>query len=114
MEIIYRKKQASAAEVLKEMPDPPGYSTVRSILSILEKKGLLKHGKTGKKYIYSPIIPRKRAMHSAIKQLLKTYFNNSLQEAVEAMIELDKKNLEELDLNRLSEMIEKTRKEGLK
>lgn len=111
MDIIYKKKNASAGEIQKEIPDPPGYSTVRSVLSILENKGLLKHKKIGKKYIYSPKIPHKKAMNSAVKQLLKTYFNNSLQEAVETMIEIDSRNLAELDFERLSSLIEKYRKE---
>jgi predicted transcriptional regulator len=111
MEIIYKKNSASAAEIHEEMANPPGYSTVRSILTILENKGLLVHKKSSKKYIYSPTIPRKRAMLSAVKQLLKTYFNDSLQEAVEAMIEIDRENLAELDLDRLTRLIETARKE---
>jgi predicted transcriptional regulator len=47
MEVIYRKKVATAQEVLDEMPDPPGYSTVRSFLTILEEKGFLKHERRG-------------------------------------------------------------------
>ena len=109
MEVIYRWKSASVHEVLGEIPSPPSYSAVRAMLNILEEKGFLKHRKEGRKYIYSPTIPHKRAMRSAVKQLLQTYFNNSIEEAVGALVEIDSKKLTEAEFDRLTELIEKAR-----
>jgi BlaI family penicillinase repressor len=111
MDVIYRRKSGSVKEVREDILDPPSYSTVRALMSILEKKGFLKHRKNGKKYIYSPTIPRKRAMYSAIKHILQMYFNNSVEEAVEALIEVNRKALTDKELDRLTELIEKVREE---
>ena len=106
MEIIYNRKCASAGEVQENLPKPPTYSAVRSILKILEKKGLLNHRKKGKKYIYYPTISPKKAMHSAIRNLLKTHFDNSIEKAVTAILEVEDKNLTDEELDRLSRLIE--------
>ena len=110
MEVIYRRRSASVKEVLQAIPSPPSYSAVRAMLNILEEKGFLKHRKEGRKYIYSPTIPHKRAMRSAVKQLLQTYFNNSIEEAVGALVEIDSKNLTDAEFDRLAELIERVRK----
>jgi predicted transcriptional regulator len=111
MEAIYRKKSASVKEVLEEIPQPPSYSAVRAMLNILEAKGFLKHTKQGKKYIYIPTIPHGKAMQSAVRQVLKTYFNNSVEDAVAAIINIDRKNLEQTDFDKLASLIESARKE---
>ena len=109
MEVIYRWRSASVNEVLRAIPSPPSYSAVRAIMNILEDKEFLKHRKEGRKYIYSPTIPHKRAMRSAVKHLLQTYFNNSIEEAVRALVEIDSKKLTETGFDRLAELIEKAR-----
>jgi BlaI family penicillinase repressor len=111
MDIVYRRKEVSAQDVWQEVPDFPSYSAVRSVLSILEEKGLLTHWVEGKKYIYSPTIPHKKAMSSAVKQLLSTYFDNSLERAVTAMLEIHTEDLTERDLERLAHIIEQAKKE---
>ena len=112
MEVIYRRKSASVKEVLEDIPNPPTYSAVRSILNILEEKGFLKHKKQGKKYIYSPTIPTGKATKSAVKQLLHTYFDNSLEKAVTTMLEMHNDGLTDADYKRLSRIIERARKES--
>jgi predicted transcriptional regulator len=111
MDAIYKKKSASVKEVLDEIRDPPSYSAVRAMINILEGKGFLMHKKSGLKYIYSPTISPKKAMNSAVRQLLKTYFNDSIEEAVAAVIKT-KKNLTETDYERLTGLIEASKKKG--
>ena len=113
MEVIYRSKSASVKEVLDEIPNPPTYSAVRSILNILEEKRFLKHSKQGKKYVYSPTISPRKATNSAVKQLLTTYFDNSLEKAVITMLEMHNDDLTDADFKRLSRIIERARKEGV-
>ena len=113
MEVIYRKKVATAQEVMDEIPDPPGYSTVRSFLTILENKGFLKHERRGRRYVYSPVISHTSAVKSTLQNVLKTYFNNSVEDAVSALMELHGKHLNDDDYDRLIERIEKAKKEGI-
>jgi BlaI family transcriptional regulator, penicillinase repressor len=112
MEAIYRNKAASVQEILREIPSPPSYSAVRATVNILERKGFLKHGKEGKKYVYSPKIPERKAMRGAVKQLLKTYFEDSLEKAVTAMLEIHKNDLSDDDIERLADIIKKSKKEA--
>jgi predicted transcriptional regulator len=113
MEVIYRHLNASVREVLAEIPNPPTYSAVRSIMNILVEKGFLKRTKYGKKYIYSPTVSQKKAMRSALKQLLTTYFGGSLENAVTALLEIHSEDLKDEDFQKLMDLIEKARKEGV-
>ena len=114
MDVIYRRKGATAKQVQEDIPNPPTNAAVRSVLIILEKKGFIKHKRQGKKYIYTPTIPTKKARHSAAKQLLSTYFDNSLESAVSTMLEIRNKDLTEEDLEKLTRMIQNAKKEGIK
>ena len=111
MDIIYRKKNATAKEVMEKIPNAPSYSTVRKLLHILEQKGFLKHVQDGLKYIYYPKIPHKKAMRSAVRQLIETYFDNSVEEAMTALIEYKSEGISDSDLNKMIDLIEKMKKE---
>ena len=64
MDVIYRSGEATAAEVMDGMPDPPSYSAVRAMLRILEEKGHLTHTKDGPRYVYQPTVaPDKARQH---------------------------------------------------
>ncbi len=110
MEFLYRKRAASVAEVLKGIPDPPSYSAVRTTVNILERKGHLRHVKEGRKYLYSPVTSSRKAVQGALRHLLSTYFDNSLEQAVAALVKLHGKALSEEDFERLERMIRKQRK----
>ena len=112
MHIIYERGQASAAEVMANLPDPPGYSAVRAMLRILEEKGYLKHDKEGPRYVFSPTLPRQKASRAVLKQLLQTFFDGSVERAVAALLDISESGLSDEDLNRLAGLIEKARKEG--
>ena len=112
MNIVFQKQEVSVQEVLDELPDPPSYSAVRAWLRILEEKGFLKHAKHGAKYIYSPNISTQKSMRSDLTQLLKTYFSNSIEAAIAALIDVNKNQLEEHDYERLIEIINEARNTG--
>ena len=112
MDAVYRLNRATAAEVLENLPDPPSYSAVRTMLRLLEEKGYLKHEQDGPRYIYVPTLSRDKARLSALKQLVQTFFDNSTEEAMAALIDLSRTKFSDEELNRLSELIEKARKEG--
>src|SRR5438270_13678886 len=112
MDIVYQRGQATAAEVLEAMPAPPGYSAVRAMLRLLEEKGYLRHEQDGPRYVFLPTLSRERARQSAMKQLLQTFFDNSAEQAVAALRDMSRARLSAAELDRLSEMIDKARKEG--
>jgi predicted transcriptional regulator len=112
MDIIYARGEASAAEVREGLPDPPSYSAVRALLRILEEKGHLQHEREGPRYVYRPTVPRREARQSAMRRLLRTFFDNSAEDAVAAFIDMSAEELSDDELKRLSRLIEQARKEG--
>ena len=112
MEAVYALRQASVADVLAALPDPPSYSAVRAILNTLEEKGHLRRKKSGKKFLYLPTVPREKASRSALQNLLATFFSGSATQAMASLIELDDNELTDDELDRLSKMIENARKGG--
>jgi BlaI family penicillinase repressor len=110
MEFLYRNPGAPVAEILRGIPDPPGYSAVRATVSILERKGHLRHTQQGKKYLYSPIASRSKAAKGAVQHLLSAYFDNSPEAAVAAIIRLHDKDLIATDIERLERIIDRLRK----
>src|SRR5437879_379920 len=84
MDVVYRRGEATAADVLAGLDDPPGNTAVRTFLRILEEKGHLKHRQDGLKYVYQPTRPRGHAGRSALRRVLQTFFDGSLEKAVAA------------------------------
>jgi BlaI family penicillinase repressor len=112
MDIIYGLKEATALQVLERLPSPPSYSAVRALLRVLEQKRHLAHRQDGPRYVFSPILPRERARRGALQDLLKTFFDNSTEDVVAALLDISEDNLSESDYSRLLELVEKARKEG--
>jgi len=112
MDVIYRSGRATAAEVLDQLADPPSYSAVRALLRVLEDKGHLRHEEDGPRYVFLPTVPRERALQSALRQLLHTFFDGSAEQAVAALLDLSSARLSDAELQRLSQLIADARKEG--
>jgi predicted transcriptional regulator len=112
MDVIYRTGRATAAEVLDQLADPPSYSAVRALLRVLEEKGHLRHEEDGPRYVFVPTVPRERARASALRQLLRTFFDGSTEQAVAALLDLSSTRLSDAELARLSQLIADARKEG--
>ncbi len=112
MEIIYENGNATAAEVLERIPDPPSYSAVRAMLRILEEKGHLRHEQQGPRYVFMPTVPREEARESALKRVVRTFFDGSAEGAMAALLDLDDENLDEEALERLADRIRAARREG--
>ena len=112
MEILYQRGKASASEVRGAMEDAPSYSAVRAMLRVLEEKGHVKHQAEGLKYVYLPIVTHEKAKRSAVKHLLDTFFSNSPEQVVAALLDVSSKRLSREELDRMAEMIDKAKKEG--
>jgi predicted transcriptional regulator len=111
MDVIYRYGKVTAAEVLAEIPDPPGYSAVRAMLRLLEEKGHVRHEQDGPRYVYLPIVNRDKARRSAMRHLVRTFFDGSTEDAVAALLQNDS-GMSDEELERLSQMIASAKKEG--
>jgi BlaI family penicillinase repressor len=112
MEILYQHGKASASEVRGLMESAPGYSAVRAMLRVLEEKGHVKHQAEGLKYVYVPTVTREKAKRSAVKHVLDTFFNGSPEQIVAALLDVSSTRLTREELDRMSEMIEKAKREG--
>src|SRR3954452_20575738 len=112
MDILYRRNRATAAEVMTELPGDPNYSTVRTQLRVLEEKGHVRHEEEGLRYVYAPAVPRHAARKSALKHLVETFFDGSAEQVVAAVLGGEASRLSDDDLERISELIEKARKDG--
>ena len=112
MDILYQRGKASASEVREAMEAAPGYSAVRAMLRVLEEKGHVRHQAEGLKYVYVPTVARDKAKRSAVKHVMETFFNGSAEQIVAALLDVASTQLTRGELDRMSEMIEKAKKEG--
>ena len=112
MDIIYSRGTASATEVMESLPDPPSYSAVRALLRVLEEKGHLRHEQDGQRYVYSPTVERERAKRSALRRVLQTFFDDSAEDAVAALLDISQENLSDGELRRMENLIKQARREG--
>lgn len=112
MDIVYRRGSATATEVRESLPDPPSYSAVRAMLRILEEKGHVRHEQDGPRYVFHATLSVESARRSALRRMLQTFFDNSLEEAVATLLDVESSNVTEEELERLARMIEAARKEG--
>jgi predicted transcriptional regulator len=110
MDALYTLGKASAAQILEQIPNPPTYTAIRTHLTILERKGHVRHETDGTRYVYEPMVAREQMGSRAIDTILKTFYGNSVERVVAAMLEQEDVSRDELD--RLAQLIEKAREEG--
>lgn len=111
MDILHARPQATAAEVLDALPDPPSYSAVRALLRILEEKGHARHRQEGNRYIYLPRASRQTASRSALKRVVSTFFQGSVAKAMAALLEGTDTRLSDAELEQMRQLIERANKQ---
>jgi predicted transcriptional regulator len=109
MDIVYAREAATANDVLADLPDPPSRVSVRTILRILEEKGHLRHKVRGREFVYEPTRPRKREGQSAMRRVLRTFFDGSLTKALTAHMSDPAAELSPEELDRLEQLIKQAR-----
>ncbi|GAA0548677.1 putative transcriptional regulator [Rhizomicrobium palustre] len=112
MDVLYKLGQATAAQVEMALADPPTYTAIRTHLTILEKKGHVRHTQDGPRYVYQPKVAREKMAQKAVKSMLSTFFNDSVEGVVAALLNQEDTKLSRDQLDRLSAMIEKAKEEG--
>lgn len=112
MDVLYKLGRASVADVLSRLGGKPHYSTVRAQLRVLEEKGHVKHEEDGTRYLYVPTVPRDVARQSALRHLVETFFDGSSEKVVTALLGGEATQISRDELERLAQLIEKSRKEN--
>src|SRR3954470_21308662 len=112
MDLLFQRGKASVGEVMDGIPDPPGYSAVRTTLRTLGQKGRVSHEEDGRAYICRPTLRRDAARKSALTHVLKTFFDNSAEQAVAALLELKGARLTGAELERVGRLVDKAKREG--
>jgi predicted transcriptional regulator len=112
MDVLYKEGRATAATVMELMPDPPGYSAVRTLLATLENKGYVRHERDGAKHVFIPTVARGNAARTAISHLVHTFFEGSRGRAVAALLNVDPSQFSKEELDELNELIQRARKGG--
>ena len=112
MDVLFRRGKATVAEVRSELAQPPTYSAVRGMLRFLEDKGLVAHEQDGVRYVYRPVMSPRVARTSALKHLVRIFFNGSTRSAVAALLDMSEADLSAKDRQQILHMIEKADKEG--
>src|SRR4029450_12303177 len=112
MEILHRRRRATAEEIRSELPAAPGGSSVRKLLDIMMDRGLLGREYDGPRYMYFPAAKPAEASRSALKQLVRTFFNDSPSSAMAALLDLQGTTLTESDYRRLATLLKRVRDHG--
>jgi predicted transcriptional regulator len=112
MDVLYKLERATVGQVLAKLADKPSYSTVRAQLRVLEEKGHVRHEEQGLRYVYIPAVPRDVARRSALRHLVETFFEGSTEKTVATLLGGKISRISSEELDRLSRLIAKSRKEG--
>jgi predicted transcriptional regulator len=112
MDILHRRGESTVAEIMGDLPDPPTYSAVRSILRILGEKKLIAFREDGPRYVYFTAAPTEQAREDVLDHVVRTYFAGSAEQAVTALLRMADTNLSEAELQALRDKISGARKSG--
>jgi predicted transcriptional regulator len=112
MEILHRRQRATVEAIRAELPDAPSASSVRKLLDIMIERGLLTREYDGPRYVYSPAVKPDDARRSALRQLVRTFFDNSPSSAMAALLDMTSRSLSPEDYRRLSSLLKRAREQG--
>ena len=112
MDILHRRGEATVAEIMAELPDPPTYSAVRSVLRILGEKELIRYKEDGPRYVYYPAQDTEAARDDVLAHVVRTYFAGSPEQAVTALLRMSDVDMSEGEVERLRESIRRARQSG--
>lgn len=112
MDVLHRRGRATVAEIMRDLPDKPTYSAVRSVLRILGEKELVAHSEDGAKYVYRPAIPTEKAREDMLARVIDTYFAGSTEHAVTALLRMTDTELTEAELEQLQDKVRDARLKG--
>jgi len=106
MQIVFARGEATVQEICSALPDPPTPMAVRRMLAILQEKGHLKRLKHGREFVYLPRQSKSRAGLKALRQVLATFFDSSVEAALAAHLEKPGARLSDAEIERLADLID--------
>jgi predicted transcriptional regulator len=109
MAVLHRRRRATVESIRSELPDPPSPSSVRKLLDIMIDRGLVAREYDGPRFVYFPKTAPETASRSALRQLLRTFFDNSAGQAMAALLDLSDTNLSDDEYKRLRAMLRRAR-----
>ena len=112
MDILHRRGEATVAEIMAELPDPPTYSAVRSVLRILGAKAMIGYKEDGPRYVYYPAQDTETVRADVLAHVVRTYFAGSAEQAVTALLRMSDVDVSDSDVDRLRETIRRARQSG--
>jgi predicted transcriptional regulator len=112
MNILHRRGPSTVTEIMDELPDPPTYSAVRSILRILGEKDVVRYREDGPRYVYLPAASTERSQETAVQHMVDTYFAGSTEQAVTALLRLTDADISETEIEKLRDKIRRARQGG--
>ena len=107
-ELLCSAGEATAAELRAAMKDPPSYSAVRTLLARLEARGVIKHRTVDQAYVYQSATQPAKVRETAMKQMVRTFFDGSAANAATALLGLTK-SLSEDEIDALQRAIDEAR-----
>jgi BlaI family transcriptional regulator, penicillinase repressor len=112
MAILYRRRRATVEDIRAELPDASSPSSVRKLLEIMIERGLLGREYDGPRYVYFPSAKPEDASRSALKQLVRTFFDNSPGSAMAALFDITETPLSDAEYRRLATLLKRVREHG--
>ncbi len=112
MEIVFMLGKATAAEILAHMPDDVSDGSLRKLVRVLESKGHLNHERRGREHVYLPTVRREQVQRQAARNLVRTFFQGSVGDAVSALLDANQGRLDDEQAAEIRRLIDETEKEG--
>ena len=112
MEILHRRRRATVEEIRAELPEAPSPSSVRKLLEIMIDRRLLAREYDGPRFVYFPAARPEDASRSALKQLVRTFFDNSPGSAAAALLDMTGDPISEAEYQRLTALLKRAREPG--
>jgi predicted transcriptional regulator len=112
MEILHRRRRATVEDIRAELPDASSPSSVRKLLEIMIERGLLGREYDGPRYVYFPSARPEEASRSALKQLVRTFFDDSPGSAMAALFDITETPLSDAEYRRLTTLLKRVREHG--
>ena len=112
MDILFRARRATAADVQAALGEPVSNSAVRGMLRHLASKGYVAHEQDGPRYVYFPVHRPEEASRSALRHLVDTFFRSSPSSAIAALLDMKEGPLSDAEYERLSRLLEEAREPG--
>jgi predicted transcriptional regulator len=112
MEILYRRRRATVEDIRSELTDAPSPSSVRKLLEIMIDRGLLAREYDGPRFVYFPAVKPEDASRSALRRLVRTFFNDSPGSAIAALLDMSSTELSAADYRHLNRLLKRVREQG--